>query len=355
MIFLVAFLISIILIPIICKIAAQAGFVDKPVGRKQHDVPVPPLGGAIIFSVFLIFSLMFGVLPWAVLVALGLILVVGIIDDAWEVNAKIKFLIHFIAAFILVIGGDVQIHSLGNLLGFGDINLGWMAIPFSVACVVYIQNAVNMMDGVDGLAGGNSLIIFGWLLIAGLLGHHELAQFQLPLLIACLCGFLVFNMRSPILKRAKIFLGDAGSMALGLMIAWAAIAMSQGSEMVIKPVSVAWILALPIIDSFGLLVARLKEKRPPFEADRRHFHHHFAHAGFLPNLTTPLILMYSCILGAIGFFGMGLGLPEYILGWAWVGLWIGHALLTIQSEKFIQLLDEVRSKWLTKTQRRSSE
>ena len=355
MIFLSAFILTLIFIPLICKIADKAGFVDKPEGRKQHDVAVPPLGGAVIFSIFLIFMMMFGSLPWAVFVALALILVVGIIDDAWEVNATVKFILHFVAAFILVIGADVQIHSLGDLLGFGEIGLGWMAIPFSVACVVYIQNAVNMMDGVDGLAGGNSLLIFGWLFVVGFLGQHHIAEFPLPLLMACLLGFLVFNMRSPLLKRAKIFLGDAGSMALGLMIAWAAITMSQGTDAVIKPVSVAWILALPIIDSFGLLVARLKEKRPAFEADRRHFHHHFAHAGFSPNSTTPIILGYSFILCAIGFLGIKVGIPEYILGWAWVCLWIGHAILTIKSDKFIRLLQTLREKCLVKTQHQSSE
>jgi UDP-GlcNAc:undecaprenyl-phosphate GlcNAc-1-phosphate transferase len=345
MIFFSALITVMVLIPIICKIADKAGFVDKPVGRKQHDSPVPPMGGAVIFSVFLIFMMVFGNMHWAVYVSLALILVVGIIDDAFEVNAKIKFAIHFMAAFILVIGGGVQIHSLGNLLGFGDINLGWMAIPFSVACVVYIQNAVNMMDGVDGLAGGNSLLIFGWVFAAAFIGNHEIAYFQLPLLMVCLLGFLIFNMRTPLLKRAKIFLGDAGSMALGLMIAWAAITLSQDQNAVIKPVSVAWILALPIVDSFGLLVARLKEKRPAFEADRRHFHHHFAHAGFSPNLTTPLILVYSFVLCAVGFFGIMIGIPEYILGWGWICLWVGHAILTLKSEKFIQLLQSVRLKF----------
>lgn len=346
MIFLVAFLIVTGLVPLICKIADKAGFVDEPEGRKQHEVPVPPLGGAIIFSVFLIFTMVFGQFHWAIFVSLALILVVGIIDDAWEVNAKVKFFIHFVAAFVLVIGGNVQIHSLGNLLGFGDIKLGWMAIPFSVACVVYIQNAVNMMDGVDGLAGGNSLLIFGWLLVAAVMGHHEISRFELPLLMACLAGFLVFNMRSPFLERAKIFLGDAGSMALGLMIAWAAITLSQDHHSVISPVSVAWILALPIVDSFGLLATRLKEGRPPFAADRRHFHHHFSHAGFSSGQTTFFILLYSFILCVIGFFGLRVGIPEYVLGWGWVCLWIGHTILTIKSEKFIRLLDASRSKFL---------
>lgn len=338
MMILSAFLIVLILIPLICRLATRAGFVDKPEGRKQHDSPVPPLGGAVIFTVFLAFMMMYGVLPWAIFMALGLILVVGIVDDAWELNAKFKFAIHFIAAITMVVGGGAQLHTLGNLLGFGDIGLMFFAIPFSIACVVYIQNAVNMMDGVDGLAGGNAMLVFAWLLLAQIMQFDHIFNEQLPILMACLGGFLVYNMRSPILKKAKIFLGDAGSMALGLMIAWYAMTLSQGEYAVIKPISVAWIIALPIVDSFGLLVTRLYEGRPPFEPDRRHFHHHFAAAGFTPGQTTALILSYSALLGAIGFFGIKFGVPEYILGWGWIALWMGHTVLTLKSERFIQLL-----------------
>jgi len=285
-----------------------------------------------------------GGLPWAVFAALALMLVVGIIDDAREVNAKLKFALHFTSAFILVIGGGAQIHSLGNLLGFGEMQLGVFAIPFSVACVVYIQNALNMMDGVDGLAGGQSFLVFAWFLYAAISGGNQDAVLQLSLLMACLGGFLVYNMRSPFLSRARIFLGDAGSMALGLMIAWYAITLTQGTGEVIQPVSVAWLIALPIVDSFGLLVARIRDRKPPFAPDRRHFHHHFAHAGFSAGQTTMIILAYSALLGGIGFFGIRCGVPEYILGWAWVALWMAHTFLTIKSEHFIRLLAFVRSK-----------
>lgn len=339
-----AFVTVLMMVPLVCRLADRAGFVDAPAGRKQHDVPVPPLGGVVIFTVFLSFMVWVGGLPWAVFAALALMLVAGIIDDARELNAKLKFALHFTSAFIMVLGGGAQIHSLGNLLGFGDINLGWMAIPFSVACIVYIQNALNMMDGVDGLAGGQSFLVFAWLMFAALGGGNSDGVLQLSLLMACVAGFLVYNMRSPLLKRAKIFLGDAGSMALGLMIAWYAITLSQGHAAVIRPASVAWLIALPIVDSFGLLVARLKDKKPPFAPDRRHFHHHFAAAGFSAGQTTVLILSYSACLGAIGFFGVRLGVPDFILGWAWVALWMAHTLLTVKSEKFIQLLVAARSR-----------
>lgn len=341
-----AFTIVLLFIPLVCKLADRVGFVDKPTARKQHDHPVPPLGGVVIFSVFLIFMTIWGQFPAAVYCSLALILVVGIVDDAWEVNAKLKFALHFLAAIIMVVGGGAQLQSLGDLLGFGPMGMGWFAIPFSIACVVYIQNAINMMDGVDGLAGGNCLLIFAWLAFADMIPDQGAINSQLPILMACLAGFLVYNMRSPILKNAKIFLGDAGSMALGLMIAWYCITLSQGENAVIRPVSVAWIIALPIVDSFGLLITRLKEGRPPFAPDRRHFHHHFANAGFTPAQTTICILSYSAFLGAVGFLGIEWGVPEYILGWGWVALWIGHAFLTIKSDKFIQLLVWLRQRAL---------
>lgn len=340
-----AFLSVALSVPLVCKLAVTFGFVDAPQGRKQHEVPVPPLGGVTIFLAFLLLMMVFGGLPWAVFTALGLMLVVGLVDDAFEVNSRLKFALHFLSAFILVIGGGAQLHTLGNLLGFGEMELGWFAIPFSVACVVYIQNAINMMDGVDGLAGGCSFLVFAGLLFAAVLAGNTGAATQLMILMGCLAGFLLHNMRSPVLKRARIFLGDAGSMSLGLMIAWYAMTLSQGAGAALHPVSVAWLIALPIVDSFGLLVARIKDGQPPFSPDRRHFHHHFAAAGFTPGQTTVIILAYVLVLGSIGIFGVMAGVPDFVLGWAWVALWAGHTVLTIKHQRFIQLLVSLRSRF----------
>ncbi len=342
-----ALVMSLLIIPGIIRLAVTRGFVDQPGGRKQHEAAVPPVGGIAIFAVFGLISLF--VAPafphsWAYFLALGLILVIGVIDDRRGVNAKLKFLVHFLSAFIVVIGGQAEITTLGNLLGFGNMGTGWMAIPFSVACVVYISNAINMMDGLDGLAGGKSLIIFVWMMAACAFAGAWPAFLTLAVLSGALLGFLYYNMRRPGRPRAVIFLGDAGSMALGLTIAWFAINLSQGATAIIPPVSVAWIIALPIIDSFGLLVARLYEGRPPFEPDRLHFHHHFVDAGFSPGRATVLILGWGAFLGAIGFVGLKAGIPEPVLGWMWVALWLGHALLVIRHEKFLSVLRKIRSR-----------
>ncbi|HPQ51124.1 MAG: undecaprenyl/decaprenyl-phosphate alpha-N-acetylglucosaminyl 1-phosphate transferase [Alphaproteobacteria bacterium] len=341
-----AFLVTVIVVALARQLALKLGVVDAPGGRKQHDEPVPPVGGIAIFTIFI--AILFGsgiflstTIPWALIVSLGIILLVGVIDDAREIDARIKFATHFLVAAILVIGGGAQITSLGNILGFGQMGLGWMSIPFSIACVVYIINAVNMMDGLDGLAGGNALIVFLWFGLSAFWHGETETVFEIAIFCAGLLGFLFYNARSPWRKHAKVFLGDAGSMGIGVMIAWFAITLSQTPHQVIEPVSVAWVIALPIIDAFGLLVARLRDHKPPFAPDRRHFHHHFIHAGFGVASTVYIILCWSAILGAIGVLGVKLGVPHGVLGWAWAVLWLSHAALTIHAKKFIGLLSKV--------------
>jgi UDP-GlcNAc:undecaprenyl-phosphate/decaprenyl-phosphate GlcNAc-1-phosphate transferase len=336
------------LIPKVQYWALAHGFVDAPDapgGRKTHKEAVPPLGGLALFSVFLPMSLMMETgfeNSAAYYVAVILILIVGVIDDKKELPANFKFAIHFLTASILVVFGQAQILSLGNLLGFGPLDLGWFSIPFSIMCVVYIINAINMMDGMDGLAGGQSCLIFLWLMVGAAVSGWWEPFFALSLLVACLLGFLVFNFRHPKRERASIFLGDAGSMALGLTIAWFAIHMSQSETAPFPAISVAWILALPIIDAFGLLVARLKEGLHPFHPDRRHFHHHFLHAEFSVRRATYAILAWGGFLGAVGVLGYWAGLPEMVLGWAWIILWLSHAYMTTKPQKFIVFLSGLK-------------
>lgn len=345
----VALMMTLAVIPLLRRLALRAGYVDRPGGRKHHAEPVPPIGGIVIFSVFILLSSLVNPEVGDVRAfygALLLILVTGIADDAYQVPAKLKFIVHFMAAFLVVVIGGVQIETLGNLLGFGEIYLGIAAIPFSMACVVYIINAINMMDGLDGLAGGKCFIILCWLLMATGLHAWWEAFISIAILAAAVAGFLVYNMQHPLRSRASVFLGDAGSMALGVAIAWFCIGLSQGSDPVMAPVSVAWIIALPIIDAFGLLAARLKEGKHPFEPDRRHFHHHFLNAGFSVRQSTFLILLWGTALGAIGVFGYIAGFPEPMLGWAWVALWVGHTELVVMKPKpFIDLLVRLRARF----------
>lgn len=344
------------------RFALRIGFVDRPGGRKHHAEPVPPIGGVAIFLTFFLMQLIGPIcvsimgaaaplssswashegLPWNVNLAVGMILLLGILDDKWEVDARLKFLIHFIVAGILVMGAGVRIDTLGNLFGTGDLDLGWFAVPFSIMCIVYIINAVNMMDGLDGLAGGNSVIILGWFTLATVTGADgalitSILPQLLPLLGALL-AFLMFNARAPWRKRASVFLGDAGTMAIGVMIAWFAISLSQGAHAVLQPISVAWIIALPIIDAFGVFLTRLLRGKKLFTPDHSHFHHHFIKAKWGVGACVCVILSWSLLLGAVGFLGTKWGWPTSLLGYGWVALWLSHALLAYKGEKFSRIL-----------------
>ena len=286
-----AILLTVVLIPLVRRLAIYAGYVDEPGGRKTHAEPIPPIGGIVVFSVFMALS---AFLPSelgdirAFYAALVLVLVTGIIDDAKPVNAKLKFLIHFMAAGLVVIFGGAQIETLGDLLGFGDMQLGTIAATlFSVACVVYIINAINMMDGLDGLAVGCVVIatiaysvlsyltgnikFSDYLLIPYIRGAGELTVFCASIIGAGL-GFLWFNC-----FPAAIFMGDVGSLALGGALGTVAVLIKKefllmivGGIFVMEAMSVILQVA-----SFKLFKKRIFKIAP--------LHHHFQFLGWKEN------------------------------------------------------------------------
>ncbi len=338
------------LVPLARKLARRLGYMDAPGGRKQHEKAVPPIGGLVMFPVFMIAvvlcagSDLFFFLPF--LVALFLIVAVGAYDDLVDMNAWVKFAAQFLAACLLVFWGGAHVHQLGHLVSpeaYFGLGLGW--IPFSLLAVMLLINAINMMDGIDGLAGGMSFLAGVWLFIAALLAGYSAQALALSLLLAVLAGFLVYNMRNPWRRGASIFLGDAGSMGLGLTLAWFAIQLSQGEDKAaLPPISVAWILALPVADAFGLFIARLKRGRHPFSADRGHFHHHFVSAGYSAGEAAVAILCIGLFYGAFGYLGPVLfGLPEYVLTIGFFVVLAGHTCIALRPAGFTAFLSRLRA------------
>lgn len=341
-----AFVLTLLTVKLWSQFAPRFGLLDAPDERKTHEGLIPPVGGLAIFTVLIPMALLVVPLPFSalgsLLAAVLLLLVIGAIDDARPLPAALKFATHFIAAILIVWPGGAVLADMGDMFGAGNIHFGWFGGIFAVACGVYMINALNMMDGMDGLAGGLTFIITGWFLfLAGQAGYPEMAMFQ-ALLLGCLAGFLAYNLRHPMRKTANVFLGDAGSMALGLCITWAAIHLSQGANSVIPPISYAFIVALPIWDAFGLLVMRLRAGRHPFSPDRGHFHHHFLEAGYTPEQATPIILSYAAFLGAIGVILPMAHVPQIVLTLLWITLWGLHTLLTCRPAGFIAFLRKTK-------------
>ncbi len=307
--------------------ALRVGFADKPGGRKKHDNPVPPIGGLAIIPVFLGISHLAGfdtIVPWPLSAALLALLAMGALDDARSIPSQVKFALIILIACFLVIFGEAQIGSLGNLFGFGKVELGAGSKVFTILSLALLMNAVNMMDGVDGLAGGFCALVAFWMMVVCAGAGNWEAFGALAVLLATMAGFLVFNMRAPWRKSASVFLGDAGALSLGLLLGWFCIKLSQGPAAPLEPATVIWIIAIPVMDAFALFIARSVRGLHPFNADRRHLHHRVQDYGMTPARTTCIILALIACFALIGFVAQAQGVPAYFLFYAWLGVFILH-------------------------------
>jgi len=335
-----------VLVPLVRKLAPKIGLTDKPGGRKDHAGEIPLVGGVVIFPVFIIFSILSGdafATHWPLYTAILVLLVTGAVDDRVHLHSLTKFGLQFVAATLVVLPGGAELHQLGNLFGLGDFGLGLMSLPFSIVAVVLLINAINLMDGLDGLAGGVSFVILGWFLVACLMAGESSFSPSISVLMATIFGFLIYNMRNPMRRKASVFLGDAGSLCLGLMVGWYAIHLSLEEARVIEPISVAWILALPIWDECAQFNRRVREGRHPFSPDRGHLHHHFIEAGFKPGKAVVVILTFMFLAGGFGVLGAWLGVPLPVLTILWILAILSHIAFSRNVEKYPALIQRIFS------------
>jgi len=207
-----------------------------------------------------------------------------------------RLLIQSALATYMIFSTDVYLSSLGDLFGFGEINLGIFSIPFTVFCVVGIMNAFNMIDGINGLCAGCamlSLLLIGF--YSGLIYDS-----MLVLIIGSMIGFLIFNLRF-FGKKRGVFLGDSGSNLIGFWVAWSAIYASQNEFYNIEPITMIWFVAIPFLDCIGLIFMRLKKGISWMSAGRDHIHHKLMQR-FSPEGTLLIILVLTLITGLLGIF-----------------------------------------------------
>jgi len=294
----VAFVVALILTPIVKRLAQRVGAVDVPAdGRRMHKRPIPRMGGLAIFLGFLLSVLVFldltaqmrGMLLGAVI-----IVVLGVFDDIYDLNAKFKFVVQIVAALVAVFSGNI-IDTISNPNIFSQNpywSLGWLSIPVTVIWIVAITNAVNLIDGLDGLACGVSTISSMTLLVIAMVcSAGEVAVLMAALAGACL-GFLPYNM-----NPAKIFMGDTGSTFLGFILAVVSI---QGLFKFYAIISFAvpfLLLGLPIFDTCFAFLRRISHGQSPMKADRSHVHHRLIDMGFNQKQAVAVLYIISAILG----------------------------------------------------------
>lgn len=316
MLLIVGLVLTLMVTPVLIWAAHNYNFLDHPDERKQHQGAIPLVGGLAMFfaiTVSAAWHLADAAIFQGLFAALSIIVIVGLLDDRAGLSVGMRFLAQGMAALIMALYAGAQLSSLGDLLGMGPIPLGMLTVPFTIFAMVGVANAVNLSDGMDGLAGGLALIATAFIAVAAYVLGRERTFLVLLILGGALVGFLFFNMRFPWQGRARVFMGDSGSLMLGFLLAWAVIRVTQGSEDALSPAAALWFFAIPLWDTVSLMLRRMLKGRSPFHPGRDHLHHILLRVGYTDSQVVHFIHLVAVVFGLVGFFGWRWGVPDAVL------------------------------------------
>jgi UDP-GlcNAc:undecaprenyl-phosphate GlcNAc-1-phosphate transferase len=291
--------------PIVKRIALKLDVIDLPKGkRKIHKKPIPLLGGlAIYFSFILVMLLKNGMLTThetGIMIGATIIVIGGVIDDTIELRPRYKLIFQISAAVVLIIFG-VEISSVTNPLTNGDgyWNVGWMTVPLTILWVIGITNALNLIDGLDGLAAGVALISSITIFIIAILNNRADAAVLTAILSGAILGFLPYNF-----NPAKIFMGDTGAQLLGFLLAAISIEGTIKSAAAFAIAVPILALGIPIYDTLFAVIRRKINGKPIMQADRGHLHHRLMDMGLTQRQAVLIMYLISAMLGSIAIIAM---------------------------------------------------
>ena len=295
---LVALVVSFLMTPVVKTFAYKVGAIDVPKdNRRMHKVPIPRLGGLAIFIGFMASILLFAEINTemkSILLGAVIIVVLGVVDDIMALPAMLKFVVQIAAALIPALNG-VQILAFSNPNIFSESLywvLGGLSVPFTVLWIVAITNAVNLIDGLDGLANGVSAISATTMLVIALVGGQTQVSIVLAALVGACVGFMPYNM-----NPAKMFMGDTGATFLGFILATMSIQGLFKYYAVVSFVVPFLILGLPIFDTAFAFIRRIAHGQSPMHADRSHIHHRLIDMGLNQKQAVATLYVISAILG----------------------------------------------------------
>ncbi|TDF39519.1 undecaprenyl-phosphate alpha-N-acetylglucosaminyl 1-phosphate transferase [Alteromonadaceae bacterium M269] len=322
----IAFSASLCAIKAIKPISYKIGLVDVPNHRKKHNGEIPLIGGIAVFvGVLTACSILY---PHSqvldlYLISSALIVFVGALDDYRELAVSVRLCAQVLISSIMVFGANLHIESFGNILGFGSVELLWFGYPITVLAVIAAINAFNMTDGIDGLAGSLSVVSFLSLACLMLLSNAQYSYVPLILAFATI-PYLAFNLGLIGGQAKKIFMGDAGSMFVGLSVVWLLVLGSQGESPAFRPVSALWIIAIPLWDMCAITLRRISQGRSPFMPDREHLHHIFLRMGYSSKKSLVLIVCLAVIFAMVGVLGELYQIPEIVMFVGFLLLFAGY-------------------------------
>jgi UDP-GlcNAc:undecaprenyl-phosphate GlcNAc-1-phosphate transferase len=313
-------------------VALAIELVDKPGGRKTHRGDIPVVGGIAMF-VGMIFGL--GLLPAnslisaSLLSAAALVVIVGLLDDRFEISPMARLAAHLIAAILaLTTASDLAIQTLGRPFGGEQVTFTvFGSTAFTCIAIVGAINAFNMLDGMDGLAGTMAVIALTALsCLASSIGDAGITSISL---VCCgaVAAFLIFNIPARYNRRFRCFMGDAGSTLLGFLLACMCISVSQGAGPHVAPTTTLWLVAIPLYELLWTTMRRVLRGHSPFRPDRAHFHHKLLDAEFgVRGAFFVLVFVGSC-LALAGVLIHMLEIPDSISFALWLAAGLGVVLL----------------------------
>ncbi len=293
-----AALIAFTLTPPVRVLAFKIGAVDVPLdNRRMHTKPIPRVGGLAIFVSFWLSTMLFcDITPGlaSIWVGGGIIVILGVLDDIFRLNPGVKFVVQILAAVFAVVNGCVIDHIN---IGGEYIMLGVLSYPLTILWIVGLTNAINFIDGLDGLACGVSLISCISLFCVLLLQGEETYVVITAILAGACLGFLPFNS-----NPARIFMGDTGALFLGYAMAVISVQGVFKLHAVISFAAPLMVFAFPLMDTIFAIVRRLLSGKSPFAADRGHLHHRLVDMGFTQKESVNILYAICGILGLVAVF-----------------------------------------------------
>lgn len=316
--FIIALGLALLLTPLVKKFAVKVGAVDVPNARKVHTRIMPRLGGLGIFLAFLLSLL--AILPFvpdgmlssrdinfiaAFLIGGTLITLIGALDDRFDLNAKLKFLAQIAVACMVVFAFDIRVDFVNVPFQDAYSSLeSWISIPLTIFWIVGVTNAINLIDGLDGLAAGVSGIAIGTIFVMSLLMGNYMVAMLCLVLLGSIVGFLFFNFHP-----AKIFMGDTGSLFLGFCLAMLSM-LGFKQIAIVSFITPLIIIGVPLSDTFFAIIRRKLQKKPIFSPDKGHLHHCLRELGFSHRQTVLIIYGIAVFFGVLAVIQSSAALNE---------------------------------------------
>lgn len=308
-------------------LAIAVDLIDRPGGRKHHKGDVPVVGGLGMLVGIVLGT---GLLPlpdWSggpLLAACAMLVTIGLVDDRFDLSPWTRLSVQITAALTLILGAGTTVDSLGAPFG-QPISLSETSSYFITAiCMIAAVNAFNMLDGMDGLAGALAMVALISLAFLARSGAHTAALAVSVVIMAAVAAFLLSNLPIEFNRNVRCFMGDSGSTLLGISVAWLCVEVSQAPGAAVQPITMLWIVSIPLFDLCWTVIRRSIRGIPPFRSDQGHFHHLVLQAGFGVKGAFVLLVLLAALLA---MFGIAIDLAGVSDSWSLVLLVLAGAFV----------------------------